>query len=407
MTETAMAAAEQPRTVPELMAAAATAAGLDDFGDPHFMTGLGIYVDGLRNEARLSPMGEQMAYGGIVNMLINRLRYVRDIRLHPEILAEKIVKPIVVLGLPRTGTTKLQRILSADPQAQAMSYWRMMNPAPFPDEEPGNPKGRIEAARAVVEMLHAQFPGFVARHPTEALEPDEEVLLMQGSFECVVTWLFARSPSFYNFVMDGDPRPLYRFLHGQMQYLQWQDGGARGRPWILKSPCHTGVLDSMLAIFPDAVLVHCHREVEKLLPSITGLVEEMRRIHSDHVDNDVLGAEMLDYFGRSMDRYLEIRARLPAGRILDIQYEEVVDNAVDVVRRVCAHAGRELTPEAIAAVRAHELARPQHYLGNYSYSAAQYGCSPEQIQQRFATYRQRFIDNKPAHQNARQEAVRV
>lgn len=385
------ATATLPRTVEAMLDAARRAAGLDDFGDEPFRDGLERYVAGLRDEAQLSALGEELAYGGVVNMLVNRLRYARDVRRHPEILAERITRPIIVLGLPRTGTTKLQRVLSACPQAQGMTYWRMLNPAPFPDEIPGHPEGRIQVAEALVDMLAKQFPGFMARHPTHARHADEEVLLMQGSFRCVVTWLFARSPSFYAHVMNDDARPLYRFLHGQMQYLQWQDGGARGRSWVLKSPCHTGLIDVLLETFPDAVLVNCHRDVRKVIPSIAGLVEEMRRIYSDRVDPRVIGPEMLDYFGRSMDRYLDIRAQLPADRILDVQYEDVLRDAVGVVGRVYERAGLELTPAAVQAIRAHEAELPQHQFGSYAYAAEQYGITDDEVAARFATYNARFI----------------
>ena len=121
-----------PKTVPDLLATAREATGLSDFGDMQFLAGLENVVAGFNNEAQLTAIGEQMAFGGLLNFLINRLRYIRDIKDHPEILEEDIVKPIIILGLPRTGTTKLQRILSADPQSQPMTYWRMMNPAPLP-----------------------------------------------------------------------------------------------------------------------------------------------------------------------------------------------------------------------------------------------------------------------------------
>ena len=268
----------------------------------------------------------------------------------------------------------------------------MMNPAPFPGEEPGNPAGRIAAAREAVKMLTEQFPGFVARHPTEAEVPDEEVLLMQGSFQCVVTWLFARMPSFYDFAMSTDQRPLYDFLRGQMQYMQWQQGGARGRSWVLKSPCHTGVIDTLLEVFPDAVLVHCHRDVQVCMPSMSGLTEEMRRVHSDEVDRSVIGPEMLDDFGRMMDRYLKIRDTLPADRILDVHYRDIVDDVGGVVRRVYEKAGREADPATIGAAEQFVEGRQQHYLGQYSYSAADYGLSADSIGQRFAEYRRRFAD---------------
>ena len=229
-------AVKMPTTVDGLLNAAAQEAGLSDFGDTYFLTGLTRFVE--------AAMGEQMVYGGIIKLLVNRLRYVQDLKDHPEILDEKIVKPIVILGLPRTGTTKLQRVLSAGPQVQRMDYWRITNPAPFPGEELGNPAGRIEAAKAVENMLATQFPGWMARHPTEALEPDEELHLMHGSFECMISWLFARVPSYYEHISHCDQVPMYQHLYNQMQYLQWQDGGARERPWIMKSPVHTRALDS-------------------------------------------------------------------------------------------------------------------------------------------------------------------
>ncbi len=383
--------AQLPKTVDGLLAAAAATAGLDDLGDRHFMTGLSTLVEALPREAQLNAMGEMMVYGGIINLLVNRLRYVRDIKVHPQILQEKIVKPIIVLGLPRTGTTKLQRVLSADPQVQRMDYWRITNPAPFPGEEWGKPKARIEAAQAVEQMLAAQFPGWMARHPTEALEPDEELHLMHGSFECMISWLFARVPTYYDYISRCDQRPMYRHLHTQMQYLQWQEGGARARPWIMKSPVHSGHLDTLLETFPDAVLVHCHRDVQKILPSIASLIEQARRIGSDHVDTRVLGDEMLEYWGKSLDRYLEVRETLPTDRIMDVQFEEVVGDVVGVIRRIYERAGRELTPTAQAAFEEKHQSQPEHHWGEYSYSADDYGYTPEIINQRFAKYRQRFI----------------
>jgi hypothetical protein len=381
-----------PNTVADLLATARTTTGLSDFGDMGFVTGLEKVVAGFNSEAQLTATGEQMAFGGLLNFLINRLRYVRDTKEHPEILEEKIVNPIIILGLPRTGTTKLQRILSADPQSQPMTYWRMMNPAPLPGEEPGNPRERIQVAEAVVQMLAENFPNFMARHPTEAQQPDEEVLLMQGAFQCAVTWLFARMPSFYDYVMAADQLPTYQYLHSQMQYLQWQDGGGRGRSWILKSPCHTGYLDALLKVFPDAVLVNCHRAVAKVIPSISGLVQEMRRIHSDPVDRSVIGAEMLDYFGRLMDRHLDQRAKLPPGRVLDFRYEDIVGDVVGVVTQIYSTLGRTLSQETIAAMKAHEQERPQHQFGSYTYSAADYGLTEEMINARFASYQRRYAD---------------
>lgn len=388
-----------PTSVEGLMAAAAQEAGLDDFGDQHFLTGLHKFMDAAPVEAKLNAVGEQMVYGGIIKLLVNRLRYVEDVKNHPEILDEKITKPIIILGLPRTGTTKLQRVLSAGPEVQRMDYWRITNPAPFPNEEPGNPVERIEAAKEVENLLATQFPGWMARHPTEALEPDEELHLMHGSFECMISWLFARTPSYYDYISQCDQLPMYQHLYAQMQYLQWQDGGARNRPWIMKSPVHTRALDSLLAVFPDAVLVHCHREPEKILPSIAALIEEARKIGSDHVDQKVLGDEMLEYWSSSLNRYLDIRKTLPADRILDIQFQEIIDDVVDVIQRIYAYANLPLKDDAITAFKNHEEHRPDRHWGNYTYSAEDYGYTPEIIANHFSTYCKQYINGNTPSKN--------
>lgn len=158
----------------------------------------------------------------------------------------------------------------------------------------------------------------------------------------------------------------------------------------MKSPCHTGVLDTLLQVFPDAVVVHCHRDAEVILPSMCGLTEEMRRVHSNHIDRAVIGPEMLDYFGTNMDRYLAIRDALPADRILDVHYQEIVDDVASVIRRIYARAGREVDAETLTNARQFEEQRPQHYLGSYRYAAPDYGLTPAMINARFADYRRRF-----------------
>jgi hypothetical protein len=381
-----------PRTVEGLLDAARAATGLQDFGaDLGFMKGLRVLVDAAPREARLNAIGEQLVYGGILRLLVNRLRYVRDVGAHPEILDERIVKPIVVIGLPRTGTSKLQRVLSADPEAQRLDLWKQQNPAPFPDEVRGAPTARIEAARQIEQMLTTMFPGFQARHPLEAEEPDEELHLMEGSFDCMLSWVFTRLPTFRQHVDASDPRPMYRWLLAMLQYLQWQDGGGRGRPWMMKSPTHIGVLDRFLEIFPDAILVHTHRDPRAVIPSFASLITEARKVGSDQVDPVEVGRDMFDYWSSQMDRYLVLRDRLPPDRVLDVQFDEVRSDVVGVIRRIYALAGRQLTPQAIQAFRAYEARRPEHHFGSYEYTAEDHGLTLGQIDRRFAAYRRRYL----------------
>ncbi|WP_421793706.1 sulfotransferase family protein [Hydrocarboniphaga effusa] len=394
MSETTAAAVAEAsaHSIDGLLATAAQATGLSDYGDRHFIKGLTALVNALPREAALNAIGEQMVYGGIVRLLSNRLRYVADAKHHPSILEERIEKPIIILGLPRTGTSKLQRVMSADPGVQRLEFWRALNPAPFPGEKPGDPAARIEAGLLVENTLSTLFPGWMARHPMEAREPDEELHIMDMSFECVIAWLFSRVPSYYAYIQRCDPRPTYRLLHAMLQYLQWQDGGGRGRPWIMKSPVHIGDLATLIETFPDAVIVHCHRDPKKVIPSFASLIEEGRRMGSDRVDPVEIGRDMFMHWADQIDRNLSAREKLPSDRIIDVRFEDIRSDVIGVIRRIYESAGRTVTPDAISGFESYDARRPEHHWGRYEYTAEHYGLNLDEIDERFTEYRRRFID---------------
>jgi len=378
-----------PLYAEDLMAAATAETGLEDYGDREFVEGLTVLADSLRTEARLNRMGHMMLSGDVVRMLANRLRFQRELKRHPEILDERIEAPIIVVGLPRTGTSKLQRMMSADPGVQRLDVWKLLNPAPLPGERPGDPRPRIEFATVVERILSTQFPDYMARHPTEALEPDEELLLMEMSFECVVTSLRVRTPSFREFVLSRDQGPTYRYMRRMLQFLQWQDRSRTG-PWIMKSPVHLGNLAMLLEVFPDATIVHCHRDPAVVVPSFASLLEAGRRMGSDHIDLHEIGADMLGLLSRDMRRNLADRKAIGEERILDVQYREIRDDARSVIARVYEKAGRELTPSAVAAFAEYEARRPEGHFGKHEYTAERFGLTADRIAAEFADYHDRF-----------------
>jgi NAD(P)-dependent dehydrogenase (short-subunit alcohol dehydrogenase family) len=379
-----------PLYVEDLLAAATAECGLEDFGDRSFVEGLTAFTDALRAEAGLNRMGFMMSGGDIVRLLVNRLRYVRDLTRHPEIRDERIVAPIVIAGLPRTGTSKLQRMLSADPDVQRLDFWRLLNPAPFPGEQAGDPAARIGTAAAIERILATQFPDFMAAHPTEALEPDEELLLMEMTFASVVSSMRARVPSFRAFVEQRGTDEVYAWTVQMLQYLQWQDGGGRDRPWILKSPVHLGSFPALLSTFPDATVVACHRDPKVVIPSFARLMEAGRRMGCDDVDPIEVGADTLALWSAQLRTNLADRAQIDPARILDVQYQRIRDDASAVAAEVYARAGRELTPEAAAAFAEYETRRPEGAFGHNEYSLERYGLTEAQIESEFAEYYERF-----------------
>jgi NAD(P)-dependent dehydrogenase (short-subunit alcohol dehydrogenase family) len=379
-----------PLFAEDLLAAGTSETGLDDYGDRGFVQGLTVLADSLRTEAKFNRIGHMMASADIARMLSNRLRYERDVRKHPEILDERIVAPIIVVGLPRTGTSKLQRMMSADPGVQRLDVWKLLNPAPLPGETPGNPQPRINVALGVERTLATQFPDYMARHPTEALEPDEELLLMEMSFECVVSSLRSRAPSFREFVESRSAAPTYQYMAAMLRYLQWQDGGGRGRPWIMKSPVHLGNIPTLLETFPDATIVHCHRDPRDAVVSFASLLEAARGMGSDDVDPQEIGADMLQHLSTQMRRNLEDRKIIGEDRIIDVQYQQIRDDAQSIIADIYARSGRPVTAEAAEAFAAYDARRPEGHFGKHEYTAEHFGLTNDQIAAEFADYYDRF-----------------
>ena len=392
--DTDLAATDMPPPLPlevdAILEAARQATGLSDFGDEGFMDGLTRLVNAVREEGNLHEGGKIGQPYGFVRLLSNRLRYIDDVKKHPEILDEKIEAPIIIAGLPRTGTSKLQRVLSGDPNVQTLQVWKLFNPAPYPGEDFNNPVERIAYAKGVEEVFKTQYPGWMAMHPMEAEEPDEELFIMEMSFECAVSSMVARSPSFREYATHCDPTPTYDILHKMLQYLQWQDGGARGRPWIMKSPCHIGYLDTLFKFFPDAIVIHSHREPIETVPSFGQLIVELRKNSTDTIDPVEVAHEWFEYWASLTDKYLEVRDSLPMDQIVNATFDDICNNPLSVIEEVYKKSGRELTDDVIESCLSYEKRRPDKYWGSYKYSLEEFGITEEEVNERFKNYRALF-----------------
>lgn len=373
-----------------VMAAAKQATGCDDFGDLDFVEGLSIYLEDLRTTTGLAPRGIVAQFQDIVRMLSNRLLFQRDLNRHPEILDEPIEKPIVIFGLPRTGSSKLQRTIAADPGMQRLEVWRLLFPAPFPGTEGVQPDPRIAMAEQVEQMLKTNFPDMIAGHPMEAREPDEELWLLEMTFESPMSSHKTRAPRHWAWVANRSRRASYAYVRKLLQYLQWQDGGACGRSWVLKSPMHIGELPTVLATYPDATIVHCHRDPRVVMASYAALLEATWLMNVDHVDLHKLGADITAFWAEQVRRNLAARKAIGGERIIDVFYDDIRDRIEDVVADIYRRAGRELTPQARQIMRDYNARRPEGHFGKHRYTLERYGLDNAKVDAAFADYLNRF-----------------
>lgn len=365
--------------------------GLSDYGDPVFVEPMSRMLHSVLTEARLNQAGAMGLELDARRWLVNRLRMRADVSRHPEILDEDVSDPIVIVGVPRTGTTKLQRVLARDPGVQSIPLWQILNPAPFPGGHSGDPDPRVVMARQVVEAMATYAPDIQELHPFAAEEPEEEIVLLEMTGRALSSVLYFDAPSYTSWLLEQPQQPLYEELRLLLQYLQWQDGGRKARPWVLKSPMHLGRINALLDVFPRATLVHCHRDLVTSMTSTCNLVAAARLARTDSLDPLALGTFMLEWCSREWNANIEQRTHLGADTpVLDIEYTAIRDDILGVVRSIRRARG---DADPSAAAEAEMLAWEGNHSarsGPYRHSADHYGLDPGRIRDAFATYLDHF-----------------
>ncbi len=385
------------------MAAARGKERLDDWGPPAFETPLAVLADSYA-EANLNQVGEHLLRSGLVHGLRMRLRAQEWIRRHPEILSETILAPIVVVGMMRSGTTLLQRLLAADPRFHCAYGWEVVEVAPKLDHRwsgPEDPRILISAAREAKSREMA--PELFAIHPMYAREPEEEIVFLSDAFLSHVPESGAQVPTYRSWIDGQDFTPAYDHLHRMLQFLQWQkrqagraDSGT-ARRWVLKTPAHLGYLDTLRARFPDLHLVHMHRDPRDTIPSGASLNATLHAMHADRVDPARVGAQWLARMGWTNDRAMAVRDGWVDEdvRVTDIDFDTAVADPIGQVSRVYDAIGVPLTADAETAMRRWLAARPRE-TARPAYTAATYGLSDAEIDERFTAYNRRYRGAVPS-----------
>ncbi|HEY0974901.1 MAG TPA: sulfotransferase [Solimonas sp.] len=387
-----MSAAPAIRFDPEtLLAEARAKTGLSDFGDPSFREGLQVFCDALENDAKLSDFGRGLLHQKVMELLTNRLGIEDWYRRHPEIESESLAAPIVIVGLPRTGTTLLQRILSQDPRFYSMPWWESRYPVPFPGESLQAPTQRIEQARAEVKVMVEAMPKLLSIHPMDADQADEEVMLMEHSFIAAMN-TYACIPSYMDWLATVDERPAYAYLKRMLKFLQWQkrQRGITAERWVLKAPHHLLRMKLLLDVFPGARVIQTHRDPVDTIPSIASFLDTLWRIYSNDVDPTAAGREWSDLMSRAFRHTMQVRDANPAP-FFDVSFIDTVKKPIEVVRAVYAWAGIEFTPAVEQAMQRWLDANVRNARAAHEYDTSQFGLTPDQLKSLFAEYRARHI----------------
>ncbi len=376
-------------TEASILAAARRQTRLDDLPDEGSRQGLRQLIRSCRDDARLNPFGRLMMRSRLVELLVNRLRIEDDIRRHPEILDEPVRRPLIVTGLPRTGTTLLYNLLGQDPAGRPLLLWESTWPSPPPTAETRTTDPRIKRARRLVQMVDWLAPRFRTVHTLNPDGPEECLNLTFHTFVSPGFSMMADLRGYEEWLrqLSFEQRvAAYEIYRRQLQLLQWRRPGDH---WVLKSPAHLGGLDALLTVLPDACVVLTHRDPAKAIPSVCSLFAILRGMGTDEPDLHAMGPRVAEFCAELVDRAADGRRAHP-DNVIDVHYHDLVGDPIATVARIYDRFDVAYTPDAEAAMRAWLAADARDKKPPHQYDLAQFGLDTAAIDRLFGTYCERF-----------------
>ncbi len=377
-------------TSQDLVDAACRETGHEDFGADAWRDGLEVILDSAAREAELNSIGREILRGWIHRRLVNRLRVIDWVAAHPEVRRERIERPLVILGMLRTGTTILCELLACDPANRPLMKWEGLDCCPPPRTENFRSDPRIRAMVDEMEGTYQAVPDLKAIHFEPGDGPTECVALLGQAFRSQ-DWLgLFHVPSYVSWYHACDMVPAYAYHRLVLQLLQSR---APGR-WSLKAPGHMLALDALFEVYPDARLIVTHRDPVKTVASSASLSFTSRPGSLSTLDlGDYFGPLWLQINAIMVERMMDFRARnraKDAEHFFDLHYGDFARDPIASVRRIYEHFGEVLSSDAETAMRAHLDAHPKGQYGAHHYSLEDVGLAPEQVKERFSAYSARF-----------------
>lgn len=363
------------------------ATGERRFSDESFVEPLEVLVQSINEEARLHALGRVIQQTRLVNLVANRLRIDALYRAHPEIERTSLPPMLIIAGIPRTGTTLLQRLLAAHPDARWLPSWEALNPAPLRGERHDQSHRRRRVARQSTAALRYLAPDFFAIHPIEPDAPEEEILLLDMAFLSQTAEAMLHVPRYAAWAEAADHTPAYGWLRRTLRLLQWLRPRSH---WILKTPNHIEHLDALLDQFPEALVIQTHRHLTEVLGSFCSMVAHGRGIFSDHVDPIEVGRHWQRKIAYVLDKAARDRASSDREtRVIDVRYSDLIADPVQTIRSIYEQAGIDALDWTDAQEQARTRNRKDRY-GRHVYALEDFGLDANTIADIFADYHERY-----------------
>jgi hypothetical protein len=364
----------------QLHESASHEAEFSDFGDVNYQEGLRVLLHALDTDRELSESASQVAHGWIVGALIGRLYAVKGWHERPEVLNLRVHNPLIITGLPRTGTTALHKLLSVDSQFQGLELWLAQAPMVRPPRETWFRYPPYRDCAKNLESFYARVPAARRMHESAADEADECVMVLMQDF-LGAPWSVLGLPTYDNWMCRQSALASYQRYADVLRLISAHEGHRR---WLLKNPFHLVEIEALLEVFPDARIIHTHRDPEQAIYSLCslqhtfgqGLLGEPKEI----------GARQCAYWRRALDR-TQAAAEVRPTQFFNVEHEDFIRDPLGVVQSIYKHFDLRHSAESDARMRSWLATHPKSRHGEHRYSADEWGVTPAEIREAFADYR--------------------
>jgi hypothetical protein len=371
-----------------LHAQAEAETGLSDFGPRDYVERFDLLLDALRDIPTLNGPGVVNFHSQLLQMLRNRLLLTDLLGRHPEIHDIELVPPLVIAGLPRTGTTHLHNLLAAGPTFRTLPYWESMEPVSMPHEVGVEPDPRRERSDQAVWFMNLAMPHFRLMHEMTTDHVHEEIQLLANDFSSMLFETVGDVPAWREHYLAHDQTPHYRYLRTQLQALQHLRGGRR---WLLKSPQHLEQLPVLERVFPGLTVVITHRDPLDVVVSMVTMIVYTARMHRDEVPVAAIAAGWVDRLELMLNALVRDRGAVPADRSTDVRFDDFMADEIGTARRVLELAGEPVTDDVAAALTGYLSGHERGRLGRIDYRPDELEIDLDDLRRRFAPYVERFL----------------
>ena len=334
---------------------------------------LDVLIESINKEGNLTYFGELAAQYQIRQHLNNRSLIQKT---YKTLDSQKVSKPIIVIGLPRSGTTFLFNLLSKDESNRSPLFWEMMKPLPLVKKDSISELSRVIRSDAILFFKERFIPKLDDLHRIRSKSPEECLLIKVFALQSILYFYMANTPTYLDYLSKSSSRVSYKWHHKFLRVLEETHKPER---WLLKDPSHLGNLEEILSFYPDACFIHICRDPAETLPSICSLTSQVRKGFTDSVDLKDLGTRSLEFWSSSNSKNEAQKQKIPSESYMQIQYTDLVNDPINLIQDIYTKFALQLNEITLDRMEKYVEEGSKEAKSKHNYSLEDYGLELQEV----------------------------